>query len=475
MRSHLIPGKRTEREDGQALVEFALTLPILLLFIMGLIDFSVVLFSYSQAQNSLRTALRYAQLIGYVDDPHPYLNCDEMRDRAGRSFFATTHTVDIQYVKADGSGGPYTCNTVTNDLLSNGDMLQMNLVARIDPFFLPFDQLTMDFNGQRSIVKMISVAYDPETTPPDPPAKPENFTAMPVVDENGECVTGEVEFTWTPMSPRPTKVDIHKADSGSLLFTVDPAMNAYCNDDCDFIDPDLGYRCYYAVAYSYSVPGPESDVTCAYCIKEPSAPTNFTATKDCLTGNVSFSWNWGDGSPPTRAEIRNAADDSVVEVLDKDLFDTTCVDCDTIPLPGARSYYIVAINAIGGEQRVGPPSNIAAVECTLLETTSVSGYIQQDLNTLGDCQDFGAGISGQQVSLTGTSSSHIAITEADGFFAFGGLEPDTYTMQLPPGLNYTAYTSTDDGLCHSMVSPMPPITVDLTDGGAVQFTIGYQP
>ena len=47
------------RENGQALVEYALILPVLLLLLLGIIEFGVVVFSYDTIANAAREGARY--------------------------------------------------------------------------------------------------------------------------------------------------------------------------------------------------------------------------------------------------------------------------------------------------------------------------------------------------------------------------------------------------------------------------------
>jgi Flp pilus assembly protein TadG len=95
--------KRGQR--GQALVEFALAISILLFVIFGIIEFGRVLFAYSSASDSLRSALRSATILGADGSgTPPYLNCTEMETFANSNFFAGNQTISIEYQKTDGSG-----------------------------------------------------------------------------------------------------------------------------------------------------------------------------------------------------------------------------------------------------------------------------------------------------------------------------------------------------------------------------------
>jgi len=62
---------------GQALVEFALILPIVLFLIFGIIDFGRVMIAYATASGSLREAARLAATVGRIGPPK-YLDCDSM-------------------------------------------------------------------------------------------------------------------------------------------------------------------------------------------------------------------------------------------------------------------------------------------------------------------------------------------------------------------------------------------------------------
>ncbi len=53
-----------KKEDGQAMVEFALVLPILLLFLCGIIDFGWVFGNQLAANNATREATRY-EVVNY--------------------------------------------------------------------------------------------------------------------------------------------------------------------------------------------------------------------------------------------------------------------------------------------------------------------------------------------------------------------------------------------------------------------------
>jgi len=60
-----------QRGKGQTLAEFALTLPILLLLLFGIIEFGRLFQSWVTLQNAARTAVRYASTGQYKEDRYP--------------------------------------------------------------------------------------------------------------------------------------------------------------------------------------------------------------------------------------------------------------------------------------------------------------------------------------------------------------------------------------------------------------------
>src|SRR5262245_16550399 len=73
---------RNRRRPGQTLVEFALTLPILLLLIFGIIEFGRIFQAWVTVQNAAREAIRYA-VTGQYDTS--IFNLDHSWDPANLS------------------------------------------------------------------------------------------------------------------------------------------------------------------------------------------------------------------------------------------------------------------------------------------------------------------------------------------------------------------------------------------------------
>ena len=54
--------------NGQAMVEFAIALPFLLLILFGILEIGRLIFTYSGVVNASREGVRYGSATGYVSD-----------------------------------------------------------------------------------------------------------------------------------------------------------------------------------------------------------------------------------------------------------------------------------------------------------------------------------------------------------------------------------------------------------------------
>ncbi|MDQ7027923.1 MAG: TadE/TadG family type IV pilus assembly protein [Anaerolineae bacterium] len=183
------PQIKQHRESGQALAEFALIFPILLMVIVGIIDFGRIVFVFSDASSSLRDAARYAEVLGFDSSNPDYVNCDAIRGEALSTRFVNNEVADVYYWDTTNpSGTPfnatltgtallqsahYTCEggltaggglTVVESngsQMNNGDILRVHYTGRIG-FFTPFlsaiwSGLDLDFYAQRTIIKKLTL------------------------------------------------------------------------------------------------------------------------------------------------------------------------------------------------------------------------------------------------------------------------------------------------------------------------------
>ncbi len=96
------------RSSGQGLIEFALVLPVLLLLILGIIDFGRIIAIYNESSNATREALRYAMVNPPVGDSAAAVEqrCNNIVDAAKRSLLLTNPNDVAVTVSIDNGADP---------------------------------------------------------------------------------------------------------------------------------------------------------------------------------------------------------------------------------------------------------------------------------------------------------------------------------------------------------------------------------
>jgi len=226
------PGFHAHRGKAQAIVEFAIALPILLLLLYGILETGRLLFIYSSVVTASRQAARYGSATGEgVNNAVPrYQDCEGMRDAANAAAYISTlddSEIDIQY-----DGGPGTSQTdycfgtvdtsLTTGILSdNKHRIVVTVNEQFDPMvpgIVPFLSRTISATSSRTVLVSVAIvvtappatwqASTPTNTPsptPSPtntPTHTATFTASPTL-----------QFTFTPSgtstaSPIPTITNI---------------------------------------------------------------------------------------------------------------------------------------------------------------------------------------------------------------------------------------------------------------------------
>jgi Flp pilus assembly protein TadG len=142
LRSAFHDHPRSGKTTGQALVEFALVFPVVLVLIFGLIDLSWMVFSYTQLWNGLREGLRYASVTGFGVTPQ-YYQCDAIRQQiVGRAGFSGVKASNITVTYDNGEPGHVlgSCpagGAVSTTSLNTGNRVVVEVNVEV-PFLTPF-------------------------------------------------------------------------------------------------------------------------------------------------------------------------------------------------------------------------------------------------------------------------------------------------------------------------------------------------
>lgn len=181
-------------QRAQAMVEFMLALPVLLMLLYGIIEVGRLIFIFSSVANASRQAARYGSASGEIDNVAFYEDCEGIRAVANQSaFIITFDEINITYdrgINPDGTSIPI-------------EGVDPNPAEDACPITVPVR------NGDRIIVQ-VSTTYEPILTllPIDPmevvSASARTFLiSIPIV--GNALPTGFAAETSTP-SPEPTVI-----------------------------------------------------------------------------------------------------------------------------------------------------------------------------------------------------------------------------------------------------------------------------
>ncbi|MGE5250148.1 MAG: TadE/TadG family type IV pilus assembly protein [Bacteroidota bacterium] len=135
---------------AQAMVEFALALPIFLLVLYGLIEAGRLVFLYATVGSSSREAVRYASAWGdnAAGDPQ-YLDCPGIRDTAKRvAFLLGLQNKDIAVAYYDGASGsaigtcPNSGLASVTQTVKTGDRVAVTVSYSYSPIIAGFTALS---------------------------------------------------------------------------------------------------------------------------------------------------------------------------------------------------------------------------------------------------------------------------------------------------------------------------------------------
>lgn len=145
------------KSRGQAMVEFMLALPLLLLLIYGTLEVARLIFVFSSVANASRQAARYGAGAGEIDNVAFYQDCDSIREVAeGSAFIVEFDEINITYdrgVNQNGTQIPISEDInpnpevdscpVEDGLIRNGDRIIVQVEASYEPILsiIPIDPI----------------------------------------------------------------------------------------------------------------------------------------------------------------------------------------------------------------------------------------------------------------------------------------------------------------------------------------------
>jgi Flp pilus assembly protein TadG len=325
---HFFQGKR----PAQAMVEFAIALPILLLLLYGILETGRLLFLYSTVVTASRTAVRYGAVTGQGLNGVPrYQDCTGIRQSAQRmGFLGQFDTINLAYDSGPGTTETPYCTSGTTDASLDTTKLEGNrtrLVVTVTDAFTPLVRLVpflprnITATSRRTILYSVPIVVDQEEQTWDKTATTLTITSdQPDPSEINQSVTVNVQLLDDGNAGVPNaSVEISGADvncqittnnngvgSCNVIFSNPGTMTltAIYNGDADFLgssDTDDHVVTLYNTATTILSDQPDFSVTGA----SVSVTVQVTSTVKA-TGTVTVTVDEG-GSTGCTVTLVNAA------------------------------------------------------------------------------------------------------------------------------------------------------------------------
>lgn len=203
------------KSRAQALVEFAIVLPLLLLLLYGLLEAGRLLFLYSTVVTASRQAARYGSASGAgTGGVARYQDCIGMKNAAQRvAFLGTFDTITIQYDNGPGFSPFDTCDGDTDLIPITGNSNRVVVTVSepfnpIVPLIVPFVPRAVTATSARTILLSVRIEISP--TPgasPTPTATSTPTASTTPTASDTPTPTETLQYTYTP-STTPTSTPI---------------------------------------------------------------------------------------------------------------------------------------------------------------------------------------------------------------------------------------------------------------------------
>jgi hypothetical protein len=254
------PSQRAkQRTRAQGMVEFALALPVILLVIFGIIEFSRLLLTYSSVYTASRDAVRFAVVTGMspAGVPH-YQDCNGIRAAGmnlGRFGGVRSTDFDIRYDRGlfeipEEFTSLQSCNGATSTInLELGD----RVLVKVSTVFRPIvpianiPPITVSSTTARTVLGVVDVrrtpgptytrvyTFTPTMTPTITSTPTDTPTITPTLDQthtptatNTDSPTPTETWTGTPPTPSVTPTDT-PTPTPTPTSTTTPTPSVNCS------------------------------------------------------------------------------------------------------------------------------------------------------------------------------------------------------------------------------------------------------
>ena len=163
--------RRAPGNPAQALVEFAIVLPILVVLVLGILEVARIIFIYAAVTNASREASRFGSAIGFEDTTYnlKYQYCSAIRGTAKRTSFLVPlqdSDITIEYDHGPGTSAFDTCPVgVTRDttivVKTGQDRVKVTITTNYSPItkLIPIGTRPITSSSARTILGYAKITY----------------------------------------------------------------------------------------------------------------------------------------------------------------------------------------------------------------------------------------------------------------------------------------------------------------------------
>jgi Flp pilus assembly protein TadG len=153
------PKRKKSGYRGQAMVEFAIALPVLMMLLVGIMEVGRMVLTYALLNNSSRDAVRYASAVGRGEDGLlKYNHCAGIKTSAQQSAYIVTLTsISISYKDENGNSAGVCDATSGEDSdikVDSGYLVTVTVTASYKPVvnLIPIGQKNFTATSSRTIL-----------------------------------------------------------------------------------------------------------------------------------------------------------------------------------------------------------------------------------------------------------------------------------------------------------------------------------
>ena len=161
---HNLQRQKFSKGAAQAIVEFAIVLPILMMILVGILEVGRMIFIYAAVNNASREAARYGSAWGLRDDgaTEKFNDCTGIKEMAKRSAFFVDLDITIAHDKGPGTTPAVYCSgSIDSDdiSVSSKDRITITVSAPYKPMvnLIPIPERDFESTSSRTVLGIINL------------------------------------------------------------------------------------------------------------------------------------------------------------------------------------------------------------------------------------------------------------------------------------------------------------------------------